>query len=541
MKKLIISVTAAVVIALVALYAFTTRPTNEALITLTSAIAIDVDDSFTLTASKPVTQERENATDTTYAFDVSEGDEALGHLQIVVRAIDNGDQFVFQSFTSTADDERALPLKLHIKQAKSVDYFSFEEEIIQEHDRVFGIDYTTNVKGIFTINDSYDLLLSQNYVSRQLVETYDDGTESRLRELVREDKTYEQTKHGNTTTFTLPLHTTKKDDISENWLLLSQEPLFNDDKERTYYKNFTNDKFIMSNKWLVADGTYTKLPWSVEPATKLGYGRNLVALQANKIAKLHAKSPQRFYYNMIVNSLNDLLLFKGDAAIWQTEYTSTWLKKDYGIQAPYTDTRHNENIALFLSEAGKLLKNEEVANSDVIYADFLADQQRIDNILRTENGYYILDYYSSHQTKKTHVSLNHALGEMNFLFKMYQKTAVDKYKTTALAIKAAFEDTNTAWLNDSNGDFWYQINGDGTLVGKDYDTLTLEDIITSLSLYDELSIPYDMSFYYTLISSKVLYLMRSEVPMPIKLYENLSALGFESIIKDYPHIVDYTK
>lgn len=541
MKKLIIGIAVLVIIILASAYYFT-RPTAQgALITLSPNVALHSDANFTLAPSKPVTTKRENATDITYTYDVSDAQKALGTLQIVVREIDNGDQFVFQQFTSKVDEPLALPIKLVVNKAKSMDYFSFEEPIEQEHDRVFGIDYTSNIKGIFTFNKRYDILLSQNYISKQLTETYDDGSESRLRELIREDKTYSKTHDNQVATFTLPLHTTAKNDISESWMLVSKDKLFDNEDERNYYKNFTNDKFIMSNKWLVADGTYTKLPWSVEPATKVGYGRNLVALQANKIAKLNDKVPQRFYYNMIVNSLNDLLLFKGDAAIWQTEYTSTWLKKDYGIQAPYTDTRHNENIALFLSQAGKLLNNKDVASSDLIYANFLADQERIDNILRTDNGYYILDYYSKHQTKKTHVSLNHALGEMNFLFKTYKKTNNKDYKNTALAIKQAFEDTGLDWINQTNGDLWYQIDGSGKLSGKDYDVLTLEDLIASLTLYEELDIPYDLSFYYTLISSKLVYLMSNDVPMPIKLYENLTTLGFASIIEGYDHVVDYNK
>ena len=46
--------------------------------------------------------------------------------------------------------------------------------------------------------------------------------------------------------------------------------------------------------------------------------------------------------------------------LWETEYTSTWLKNNYGIIAPYTDTRLNENVALFLTQTGKAFKKIQI-------------------------------------------------------------------------------------------------------------------------------------------------------------------------------------
>ena len=230
-----------------------------------------------------------------YLFNIKKS-KTLGQLEITVRKIDNGDVFVFSKLINTSDTGLSLPLQIVFKNHSSFNLNSFEEKIKQEHNRVFGIDYMSNVKGLYTIEGKkpYQLFLSQNYLSKELVETYEDGTKSVLRELV--------------------------------------------------------------------------------------------------------------------NSVNYLFDFKGDKELWETEYTSAWLKKDYGIQAPYTDTRHNENIALFLSNAGKILKNEQIQQSDLLYANYLTTQQELGNILSTDYGYFILDYYSKNQKKKTHVSLNHLLG-----------------------------------------------------------------------------------------------------------------------------------
>ena len=59
------------------------------------------------------------------------------------------------------------------------------------------------------------------------------------------------------------------------------------------------------------------------------------------------------------------------------------------------------------------------------------NQKQRGNVIETENGYYIADYYSENQMKKTHVSLNHALGEMNFLLQTYEDSQNQEYLDTA--------------------------------------------------------------------------------------------------------------
>lgn len=483
--------------------------------------------------------DKNNAKDFVYTYNVKK-DNKLGTLELTIRKIDNGDQFVFSKFTNQATEGTTIPLKITFSNHTDYDLYSFEEEIEQEHDRVFGIDYTTNVKGVYTLSGKqpYSLYLSQNYISKELTQQYDEQHSSILRELVNEDKFIEVTQDSSTITFNMKLRTTDSDQISENWFLVSKQSLFNNEDEMAYYKNLTNYEFIKSPKWQTATGNYTKLPWSVEPATKVGYGRNLVALQGKNFVARYKINEDRFYYDMLVNSVNYLFDFKSDEYLWQTEYTSTWLKREYGIIAPYTDTRHNENIALFLSNAGTILKNEEIKKSDLMYADFLSTQQQIDNILTTTNGYYILDYYSTKQTKKTHVSLNHALGETNFLLETYKKTNDEKYLNTAMQIKQAVEDTGLAWINKNNNDLWYQINGDFSFEGKDYDFLTLQDLLKSLNNFDDLNIEYN-DVFLALIESKVKYIIENEVEIPIALQQELIKRGYEKLIGNYQHTYSY--
>jgi len=497
-------------------------------------------DNLKITEKSKKVIKKENAVDTTTVFDIGQS-LLVGELQLTIREIDNGDKFVFTKFINKADEGTSIPFQLVFKDTTSYDLFPFSEEIPQEHDRVFGIDYTTNVKGLYTMNGEqpYELYLSQNYISNELIETYESGAKSILRELVNEDQYLDIVKNKDSLTFNMKLRTTGKDQISENWFLLSKEELFSSEEEIAYYKNLTNYEFIKAPKWQTADGIYTKLPWSIEPGTKLGYGRNLVSQQGKAFAERYKDEKDRFYYDMLVNSVNYLFDFKGNDPIWKTEYTSAWLKREYGIIAPYVDTRHNENIALFLSRAGSILENEKIIKSDLLYADFLSTQSAIGNTLLTDNGYYILDYYSEQQTKKTHVSLNHALGEMNFLLETYKKTDKKKYLETALNIKEAVEDTGDEWINKTNGDLWYQINGDYSFEGKDYDMLTLRDLVQGISNFDELELPYNEEIYRELIEGKIRFIIENDVEISDVLYEDLLLLSYGDLIEGYEHIYSY--
>lgn len=537
-KMTILLVLAAIAIIVV----FAMRPTHVAKdlgVDVTEGVQIVID-GYQLDEVNKSMIDKQNAIDTVYTFDVRKN-TSIGELEITLRELDNGDQFVFTKFLNKVDEGTSIPFKLIFSNANKFKVYPFSEEIPQEHDRVFGIDYTTNVKGLYTLTgqQSYQLYLSQNYISKELVETYDNGDKSVLRELVNEDDYLDVIESRNGLTFNLKLRTTAQNQLSENWFLLSKEPLFSAEDEMSYYKNLTNRNFINSPKWQTASGIYTKLPWSVEPSTKVGYGRNLVSQQGKTFAKRYTDTEERFYYDMLVNSVNYLLDFKGQESLWKTEYTSTWLKREYGIIAPYVDTRHNENIALFISQAGEILNNETLKNSNLLYGNFLSTQNEVGNTLLTEYGYYVLDYFYEHQTKKTHVSLNHALGEMNFLLELYGHTKVKKYLETALSIKRAVEDTGRKWINDSNGDLWYQINGDYTFEGKDYDTLTLEDLVAALKNYEELEIAYEKDVYEALMTTKIRFIIDNEVEIHSILHENLQSLGFGYLVDDYAHVFTY--
>lgn len=501
-------------------------------------------------------EEKINATDETYTYHMTrETDEAtreltgkeyedMGKLQVVLRTVDNGDQFVFTRFENEWDWGFEIPYYIVFKNQSEYELFAYKERVERKHDNVFGIDYTSNVKGVYTIGeDDYEMILSQNFVSYEQKWRYSNGKESVLREYVKENATGDVEIGAGELAFELTLNTNVKRQISESWFMLTNEQFFNTKEEMQSYKDYTNHHYVRSQKWLTPEGNYSKLPWAIEPYTQVGYGRNLVNQQGTYFVDQYPLTKDRFYYNMIVADTNYLIDMNPEQNdLWYTEYTSTWLKQNYGIVAPYTDTRHNENIAQFLVKAGDILNNAELKNKYTIYADFLTKQEAANNVFKTENGYYILDYFAPEQSAKTHASLNHILAEMNFLLESYALSKNEAYLNTALAINAAIQDTGREWINPKTGDFWYQLNpgNDGTYTFKDtdYPYLTLEDMLYSLELFKSLQVEYDVQLYTDLVTSKVNFIKKNEIEITRTVVEDLQAQGFGALIDRYKHVVD---
>ena len=498
--------------------------------------------SFKLIDSK--TRNGVQAVDTEHTYDVIGKLFKVGELTVTARKLNNGDQFIFNRFINTGSTETTLPLEIRFTNADSYDFFDFnDEEPVREHHKTYGIDYTTNMKGLYTLKEKeatdYELLLSQNYISNELVENYPNSSQSTLRELVEENRSLEVNEEPDGISFHLSLETKDKQQISENWFLLSKEELIQDERVLEQYKNETNYNFLHTPKWNTAEGNYTKLPWSIEPSTKLGYGRNLIAMQDRTALKYYTGTNERLFYDMVINSINHLENFrKSDDALWETEYTSTWLKNSYGTTAPYTDTRLNENVALFLTQAGKALGIPELEDRYLLYADFLSQQKELGNVIEMENGYYISDYFSTSETEKTHTSLNHVLGEMTFLLQTYKDSQNEEHLNTALQIKKAVEDSGTDWINPENGDLWYQINEDHTFEGEDYPTLTLEDLTRSLTLFTELKIAYDPVFV-ELIQSKIDFIIENNITVKGRTIRQLKQLGVGKEIYEYTNTNEF--
>lgn len=405
--------------------------------------------------------------------------EHQGQVQVRIRTLANGDRFAMLQL----DNESSEPLALNVSvpQPDASDYYFIDwHRDVKEraHDGVIGLDKTTPPSGLLRYSKDgrflYEAVVSKQYQSMVRTELYKNGQQSNVRELTAEKDTLQHDGSGFSFTLEAP-----PNQLSEQWFMLAKEPLFKTADHLSDWIDFQYNHYQEVNNWFTVDGSIKKLPWSIEPFTKQGYGHHLGTMIEKEAIDRYFKSGDRYFYNLTLQSVGNLLEYraqKGDS-IWKTEYTSTWLKQKYDITSPYVDTRHNELIAIYLHRIGKEFDEKVLIDALPHYADYLLNLIAIGNIVETKRGYLPADYYSPHQGKQyIHASLNHALGEANLLIDAYHATGEKKYLDAAGQIRRGIESLGEQWIRP-NGDLWYQVNRDLSFDGNDYKWLTLGDLI----------------------------------------------------------------
>lgn len=476
------------------------------------------------------------SSDIAYEYELIHGEKSAGRLLVTVRTLDNDDIFVFTRLDNKLEEPISVTAALSFDEVNRYQLTDFDQYLVErEHDSTLGVDPTTGPIGLLDFysfdEHQYSFFASKNYLSTQLSHEYDNGGFSTLRELVDEVKDFTVSTSGETISVELPLQSGGSD-ISENWFIVSDERMFEDENNLQNWITHMLQNYFHANKWLAADGNYRKLPWSIEPFTRLGYGRNPGSMQDKAAIDSYEHTGERFFYNLTMNSVAMLEAYvPEDKKVWITEYTSTWLKNSYETIAPFVDTRHNENIALFLTRVGHLFDIEDLKDAHVDYADFLIDQVEKGNTFAVgEDSFLIADYYSPHPgTIMTHASLNHVIGEVNFLLDSYILKREDQYLDLAYTLRRAVEDIGEDWIRES-GDLWYQVNPDLTFDGNDYEQLTLSDLLYSQEKWEEAG-QERSELFDKLIYSKTEYLVAKNTNLLSYIIEMLEDQGFGELLK----------
>ncbi|RJS59309.1 hypothetical protein CJ483_03850 [Bacillus sp. PK3_68] len=496
-----------------------------------------------LTYDKRTIDAHIRSTDYHYYYHMGNASKPLGSLRVTLRKLDNGDVFAFTKFIHNGSNTYSASVIVPFQQSDNYSLAKYNTfgQVDQKHDDTFGVDKTSHPTGILSAKKGNtvvnEMMIGKNYISLHRQHNYPTGDKSVLRELIEERESYQMytDKARNLVTTHVNLSVRSKA-ISENWILLSDKRLFANDKNRNDWFKRTISQYTTINNWLTADGAYTKLPWSIEPGYKMGYGRNITRLQGGVYLTAYTGNKERYFYDLVINAVADLDVFSSGAItagknpIFPTEYTSSLLKKTYGLTAPYVDTRLNENAALFLKNTSESLSIRELQGTNIRYADYLVKQKSLGNIIPiTASSYLIADYYGiGNNHAKTHASLNHALGEMRFLLETYKQTNHPAYLKTAREIKAGIEALHPKWIR-SNGDLWYRVSPAKAFGGDDYPHLTLADLLLSQNIFAETGIPRSIIFD-EMIRSKTKYMVNNKVPIPAFIVQLLREQGFGSLI-----------
>jgi len=468
---------------------------------------------FSVKAESVEKIEIENSYDEVHHVEITLFDFHVGTYELVERHLGNGTTFLFERITN--DTWFPLPIKTVLQLGTPIVTTNSwnPQEIKHPHHPDFGVDPTVNPWGVVT-TETKQMLKSNMYLSKKLTTDYGENQTSFVRELDKEIReTTAKNKSIQQSAWIFPKH------IAESWTLVSEKDLFTSEDAENEWIDYSLKNQSSQLNWLTVDGPYTKLPYSIEPGTKMGYGRAMGRFEDDIALTWYEKDGSLFHESMALNSRVNLLSYlkEYEGTRWPTEYTSMWLKNAYGLQAPYVDTRFNEYIAFYLDKMTVIFDEEISKESNYVplYADYLLSRVEHGDIIKAGDGFLIVDYFDDREeTDITHASLNHELGGLKILLDAYDTSGDEKYLNVANKIVKGIESfgrNDGGWIRE-NGDLWYQAKPDGTFSGDDYPQLTLVDLLETQALLEKLDMPRNV-YFDKMIDSKMDYLKQEDIEL----------------------------
>jgi hypothetical protein len=402
-------------------------------------------------------------------------------LQIIKRCIDNGDFFLFFDITNPK------PQKIIFKINNNPKVYSYEDIYEKPpYDDRYGENEVTGPYAYLDFNKN-SAILSKLYYFNELRHNYPEDQYSSVLELKEENMDIEINNSR------IIMNISNISDNCSFFILLSKEQLFtNKQNSDNFFKKYfesIKSNAVESSYFIRYDGTYTKLPYSIEPFTIHGYGFSLHHSSKRELIPELKKKKDRYFYDFIVNAITQTVLYqKNENGVFFTKHTSTWLKKDTGITAPYIDTRLNETFNLMVTNFKKIYPEFDIKNYTQNYCDFLIKEFELDNVYRLNEGIFFPDYFKNNMVEKTHSSLNHQLGIINLMFHIYRKTKKEKYLKLAKKMLIFLEKTHYLWINPENNNLFYGIKVQDKnieMFGNDYVYVTLIDLLSIQKALDD--------------------------------------------------------
>jgi hypothetical protein len=294
-----------------------------------------------------------------------------------------------------------------------------------------------------------------------------------------------------------------KNTVVEQWGIISREPLVQWGDQAVVQELCIAD-FYRIRKW-GQEGQYEITPNTYYPSSRESYWRNPAHHIGDRF--LGARG-SRFLEDYALVALYTAAKTQNAKGYWISTPRSDWLYRDYKIDSTFYDTRFNTDTALFLLKGYKKYGDPVFLGAARSYAGFFLDYAPAHRFATKSGGWLVWDYGNEKNTEaSTHVSLNHLLAEMNFLYEMYIVTRDIRYYDTAQKLKTAVKDTCKGWRNQISGDLWYAYLKDGSFGLADYPLVTLNDLKYSQKLFLEVDGAEDGVLGY-LISVKESYLKK---------------------------------
>ena len=434
-----------------------------------------------------------------YYYELKKNNEPYAYITYVVRKMDEG----IIRFITIENKEENLQLEIKVANNNLNTIEEFQKyNIKREYSTLVGYDKLELPIGYYEdeLNNTY--IIGQTFHYNLLVSEYDKENKSTIYDLIKQENDLEKNSK---------LIDMQPNTYADTYIISSEEELFEDDKSIEEYIDLTNK----NSSWYTFYGNNYKLQYSIDPFTREGYGKMLNKLLEEDFYQISMENDSNIFAmiskSAIFSLYNHTAQSNLDGGIWLTNYTSTWLSKDYGIKAYYIDTRYNETIGYFLLNLYEVTENDKYLKSFLIYADFIVELWETESYT-VNNNKILPDYFSANHSINTHSSFNHQLALINYLFKAYELINDEKYYSTSKEMLNGLLGFNDDWIRE-NGDIWYQVNYKGEFSGNDYPIVTLDDMLYTfeyLYKFDE-EINTQLA---KLISSKMKYLQDNNITIP---------------------------
>jgi hypothetical protein len=265
--------------------------------------------------------------------------------------------------------------------------------------------------------------------------------------------------------------------IGEIWYLSSEKALA-DWNNSTHFDALKQDLAI--SRRLSWDGYYFPTPSSYTPYSPTMYYRQPSDYAGSSFTQA-GSFPATFDMGYVLTYL--CMQNQNDVGYWPTAPKSGWLATDFQIGANFYDTRFNTDFGENLLYAYKRYNNDEFLMAAARYCEFFINHAEGNHYETKNGGWLVQDYGYPYEHTATHVSLNHQLAELNYLYKVYQITKEDRYREMADKMLLAVQDTQDQWVlaNNNLNYAMYYLADTNTMV--DYPYLTYNDLKHTKELY----------------------------------------------------------
>lgn len=271
-----------------------------------------------------------------------------------------------------------------------------------------------------------------------------------------------------------------KDFIGEYWTFESDRKIINWNKD--IFDLLIRHDLGIDRRWSY-DGYYFQTPSSYLPSGK----DILYKHPANYTGAYFIKNPiNDFFKEMGYVMTKVCIKNQNDVGYWPTGPKSTWLEKDFKIKNNFYDTRFNTDFAVSLLHGYQLYNDKEFLKAALLYAEFFADFAKNNSYKIEQGGILVQDYGGLDDNEPTHVSLNHHLAELNFLYELYYVTNEKSYLDLADEMLLGVENTKFRWiLPDGNLNYALYYTKDTNQM-VDYPYLTYNDLYQTKHILEKL-------------------------------------------------------